>query len=121
MSRGLTNVAARNQRGRGDTLAADDTVKPDLRQRAERHPSRRQLVIIDQRPVYIFVAVKQLVGLDGLLTVQDRLSSKKNVAHHAQRKRGSPRASRLLGPWTSERKRAESNGLHLSPSASSGS
>ncbi len=48
---------------------------------------RRQFVVVDRRPVHIPVAVEQLVGYDGLLTIENRLSSKKDVAADASGQR----------------------------------
>jgi len=73
MSRGLTNVAARNQRGRGDTGAQNRRLPWEMMRATEWRPSWRVGVHADAAAVGVAVAVAEEVqGLGGAVEFGDR-------------------------------------------------
>ena len=60
---------------------SDETLETDLRQRVDRHPRARDLVVIDQRLLHVAVSIQQLIADDRLPAVEDRLPGKEDVAH----------------------------------------
>jgi hypothetical protein len=85
--RGQIPDEIRRQKLRGDAdprpAFADEVLEPDLAEGVQRDPRRRErrIVTVGRDLLDVAVRVEQLVPLDGLVTVEDRLSGEEDVAH----------------------------------------
>jgi hypothetical protein len=85
--RGQVSDEVGRQEFRGDvdprSALADEVLEPDLAEGVQRDPRRceRRVVTVRRDLLDVAMRLEQLVALDGLVAVEDRLAGEEDVAH----------------------------------------